>query len=55
MLRSKEDHDTKLKERFKKIELEYNKLARQRGAIIKKIVRIERPEKMHFLFEDAQL
>ena len=28
-------------------------LARRRGAIIKDIVRIERPEKTHFLFEDA--
>ena len=35
------------------MELEYNKLARRRGAIIKEIVRIERPEKTHFLFEDA--
>lgn len=35
------------------MELEYNKLARRRGAIIKDIVRIERPEKTHFLFEDA--
>ena len=42
-----------LKERFDKMELEYNKLARRRGAIIKEIVRIERPEKAHFLFEDA--
>lgn len=25
----------------------------QRGAIIKEIIRIERPEKTHFLFEDA--
>jgi NTE family protein len=45
--------DTKLKERFDKMELEYNKLAGKRGAIIKEIVRIERPEKTHFLFEDA--
>ena len=45
--------DLKIKERFDKMELEYNKLARRRGAIIKKIVRIERPEKTHFLFEDA--
>lgn len=45
--------DGKLKERFDRMELEYNKLARQRGAIIKEIVRIERPEKTHFLFEDA--
>ena len=45
--------DAKLKERFDKMELEYNKLARRRGAIIKKIVRVERPEKTHFLFEDA--
>jgi NTE family protein len=49
----KEKDDAKLKERFDKMELEYNKLARQRGAIIKEIVRIERPEKTHFLFEDA--
>jgi NTE family protein len=49
----KEKDNAKLKERFDKMELEYNKLARQRGAIIKEIVRIERPEKMHFLFEDA--
>ena len=49
----KEEGDGKLKERFDKMELEYNKLARRRGAIIKEIVRIERPEKAHFLFEDA--
>jgi NTE family protein len=36
-----------------KMEQEYNKLAIQRGAIIRKIVRVERPEKIHFLFEDA--
>jgi NTE family protein len=46
-------NDAELRERFDKMELEYNKLARQRGAIIKEIVRIERPEKRHFLFEDA--
>jgi hypothetical protein len=45
--------NAKLKERFDKMELEYNKLVRRRGAIIKEIVRIERPEKVHFLFEDA--
>ncbi|MFZ0329547.1 MAG: hypothetical protein WAL66_19820 [Nitrososphaeraceae archaeon] len=49
----KEKADTKLKERFDKMELEYNKLARRRGAIIKEFVRMERPEKTHFLFEDA--
>ena len=49
----KEKDDAILKERFDKMELEYNKLARRRGAIIKEIVRIERLEKMHFLFEDA--
>lgn len=45
--------NAKLKERFDKMEREYNKLASKRGAIIKKIVRIERPKKTHFLFEDA--
>ena len=49
----KEKDDATLKKRFDKMELEYNKLARRRGAIIKEIVRIERPEKRHFLFEDA--
>jgi hypothetical protein len=37
--------NAKLKERFNKMEREYNKLASKRGAIIKKIVRIEGPEK----------
>ena len=46
-------NDADFEDRFDKMELEYNKLARRRGAIIKDIVRIERPEKMHFLFEDA--
>ena len=50
---TREKDDAKLSEKFHKIEVEYNKLARQRGAIIKKNVRIERPEKTHFLFEDA--
>ncbi|MGB8032381.1 MAG: patatin-like phospholipase family protein [Nitrososphaeraceae archaeon] len=45
--------DARLKDRFDKMELEYSKLARRRGAIINEIVRIERPEKAHFLFEDA--
>ncbi|MGA8912497.1 MAG: patatin-like phospholipase family protein [Nitrososphaeraceae archaeon] len=45
--------DARLKDRFDKMELEYNRLALRRGAIIKEIVRIERPEKTHFLFEDA--
>jgi NTE family protein len=49
----KENNDPKLKDRFMKMELEYNKLARHRGAIIREFVRIERPEKNHFLFEDA--
>ena len=47
------DNDAEFKDRFDKMELEYNKLARRRGAIIKEIVRIERPEKTHFLFEDV--
>jgi hypothetical protein len=35
------------------IESEYHKLVQQREAIIKNIVRIERSEDTHFLFEDA--
>jgi NTE family protein len=38
---------------YSRLELEYSKLAHRRGAIIKKITHIERPEKTHFLFEDA--
>ena len=45
--------DEKTKARFKKIEPEYHKLACARGAIIKEIIRIERKEDFHFLFEDA--
>jgi NTE family protein len=40
--------------RYLKIEKEeYHKLARERGAIIDDIIRIERTEHVHFLFEDA--
>jgi NTE family protein len=41
------------KEKLKKIEKEYVKLTRVRGAIISDIVRIERTEDADFLFEDA--
>lgn len=45
--------DERMKERVKKIEREYHKLAQERGAVIKQIIRIERKEESHFLFEDA--
>ena len=35
------------------MEIEYNKLVSFRGAVIRKIIRIERQEKTPFLFEDA--
>lgn len=41
------------KEKLEKIEKEYVKLTRVRGAIISDIVRIERTEDADFLFEDA--
>ena len=41
------------KKKLDEIEPEYNKLACERGAIIKEIVRIERKEESHYLFEDA--
>jgi NTE family protein len=48
------NNDKKLnKEKFTKIEEEYEKLAHQRGAIIQEIVRIERIEESQSLFEDA--
>ena len=46
--------DENAKSKFREsIENEYRKLVQQRGAIIRKIVRIERSEDTHFLFEDA--
>lgn len=47
------DLSEKQKVRLNKIELEYHKLACERGAVIKEIIRIERQEDKHFLFEDA--
>ena len=46
--------DENAKSKFRKSsEKEYHKLVQQRGAIIRNIVRIERSEDTHFLFEDA--
>ena len=45
--------DEKSKARFKMIEPKYHKFVVERGAIIKEIIRIERQEDIHFLFEDA--
>lgn len=45
--------DESVKEKFKRVEPEYHKLAVERGAIIKDITRVERRERIHFLFEDA--
>jgi len=45
--------DEKSKGRFLKLEPNYHKFAVERGAVIKKIIRIERQEDVHFLFEDA--
>jgi NTE family protein len=40
-------------ERFFQIEGEYHRLAEDRGAIIQEIIKIERSEDIHFIFEDA--
>ena len=45
--------DDKSRDELKQLQNEYHKLASQRGAIIKNIVRIERTEDTHFLLEDA--
>lgn len=45
--------DENNKKRLRQIEPEYNKLASERGSIIKEIARIERQEHTHYLFEDA--
>lgn len=42
-----------LHQRFTKLEPEYHKIADARGAIIDEIIRIERTEHTHYLFEDA--
>ncbi|MEO9307994.1 MAG: patatin-like phospholipase family protein [Nitrososphaera sp.] len=41
------------KKKLEELESEYHKLACQRGTIIKEIIRIERKEESHYLFEDA--
>ena len=45
--------DEKNKKKFDELESEYHKLACERGTIIKEIVRVERKEESHYLFEDA--
>ncbi len=45
--------DDLAKDKFKKLDKQYQKLAVERGVLIKEITRIERTEKFHFLFEDA--
>jgi NTE family protein len=50
---SKAELKGELKERFLKLEQEYHKVATIRGAIIEQVVKIERKEDVHFLFEDA--
>ncbi|OLD32109.1 MAG: hypothetical protein AUI61_03490 [Thaumarchaeota archaeon 13_1_40CM_2_39_13_2] len=45
--------DDNSKAKISRIEQEYQKLAGERGAIIDQIVRIQRQEDSHFLFEDA--
>ena len=45
--------DERGKARLTTLEPEYHKLACERGTIIDEIIRIERREESHFLFEDA--
>lgn len=45
--------DEKAKSRLASLEKEYHRLASERGGIIDKIIRIQRREHFHFLFEDA--
>jgi len=42
-----------MKGRLLKLEKEYHKVATVRGAIIEEVVKIERKEDVHFMFEDA--
>ena len=45
--------DAKKKEEFAKIEKRYQRVARERGAIIENVVKIERKEDVPFIFEDT--
>lgn len=45
--------DEKQRQRFEKIEAEYHKIACDKGAVIQDIIRIERQEESHYIFEDA--
>ncbi|MDE1765680.1 MAG: patatin-like phospholipase family protein [Thaumarchaeota archaeon] len=45
--------DEKNKEKFEEIEQEYRRLVFEQGAVIKKMIRIERKEDTHYLFEDV--
>ncbi len=45
--------DEKTRSKLEHLEQEYHKLASERGGIINQIVRIQRSEHHHFLFEDA--
>ena len=45
--------DEKMKDKFMKLRGEYCKLAEERGTIIQEMIRIERTEDVHFIFEDA--
>ena len=50
---SKAELKGRLKERFLRLEQEYHKVATIRGAIIDQVIKIERKEDVHFMFEDA--
>lgn len=45
--------DANSRTKFSNIQKEYHEIAQERGAIIDQIVRIQRKEDSHFLFEDA--
>jgi NTE family protein len=45
--------DEDLRDLYLQIEKEYHRLAGDRGTIIDKIIKIERTEDIHFIFEDA--
>lgn len=42
-----------MEKKFKDLKQEYHKIATKRGAIIQKMIKIERKEKSHFLLEDT--
>ncbi|MDQ3851695.1 MAG: hypothetical protein M3299_02555 [Thermoproteota archaeon] len=50
---AKSGKSNELREQLSKLKKQYNKITAERGTLIKSLVRIQRKEKIHYLYEDA--